>query len=385
MNIETPRREPPLGSWATLAAVCFTGFVSAAILIVQPLMVGALIDGFRLSAAQAGLVAGAEMAGLAVAGLLIGTVGSSWNRRKAIAAGATLGVLGSLVPAIAHGYGVILTLRFVAGIGAGLIASSVLAMLGATRDPDRIFGIYFVALYAAASAFFPLASFVVAHYGAAGGYALLTAALATAWITGRLVPDSESKARGAGSAPKAPFPLFAAAISLGLSTAFWVGDGAVWAFIQRLGLSSGASTSEITAVLTVSQLAFIGGAAVASALHTRFGRAAPTLAAIVLTAASAAMVGGTHGLVIYGLGVFSFCFAWVLFLTYLNGTMAAQDPAGRIVALGVTSQTVGMAIGPAVAGSVVNGFGYAAVMPTALVCYAVAIVLLLVLATRRKA
>ena len=78
----------------------------------------------------------------------------------------------------------------------------------------------------------------------------------------------------------------------------------------------------------------------------------------------------------FGIAVLIFSYIWPLFLAYLGGAMSMLDPAGRIIAMSVTSQTIGMAFGPAVAGVIAVHFGYVAIAVLGLACFAVAFVLL---------
>ncbi len=67
----------------------------------------------------------------------------------------------------------------------------------------------------------------------------------------------------------------------------------------------------------------------------------------------------------------------MFFFPYMTGTMAAQDPSGRIAVLGVPSQTAGLAIGPAIAGYLVSGNDYGTVILFGALAYAVAILVFL--------
>src|SRR6266853_1563205 len=103
----------------TLAAVFFTGLASAGLLVLKPLIVGALIDDYHFSPSQSGFVAGIEMAGIGVSALIVAAIGASWNRRLIILAGATLGILGSVVPVLSAADILIILSRLMAGVGRG--------------------------------------------------------------------------------------------------------------------------------------------------------------------------------------------------------------------------------------------------------------------------
>jgi MFS family permease len=91
---------------------------------------------------------------------------------------------------------------------------------------------------------------------------------------------------------------------------------------------------------------------------------------------SVVLVGWASTMTAFTLGVMIFSFIWPLFLAYLGGSMAVLDPAGRIVAMSITSQTIGMAIGPTVAGVIAGHFGYVAIAVLGLVCFALSFALL---------
>ena len=361
----------------TLGAVFFTGLASAGLLVLKPLIVGALIDHYHFSTRQAGLVAGIEMVGIGIAASIVATIGSAWNRRVVILIGTTLGVLGSVAPVLSDAYTPILLSRFMAGIGCGLIASIVLAVIGTTRDPDRTFGLYYVCSFAGSSLIVPVAVWMLARFEVAGAYDLLALLLIVVYVTAHRIPAAFSGLRGdGGQQTLPPIPMMAAVLSLGLSLFFWVGFGGVWAFVERLGVQAGLGHAAIGGVLSIGPLASIAGALTASVLHTRLGRPRLLAASIGLGMLSVILVGWASTMIAFTLGVLIFSFIWPLFLAYLGGTMAVLDPAGRIVAMSITSQTIGMAIGPAVAGVIAGHFGYVAIAVLGLVCFAVAFALL---------
>jgi predicted MFS family arabinose efflux permease len=382
------KKKVDLSYTITLAAVFFTGLASAGLLVLKPLIVGALIDDYHFSPSQSGFVAGIEMAGIGISALIVASIGGAWNRRLVIIVGAALGVLGSIAPVLTDAYVPILLSRLMAGIGSGLIASIVLAVIGTTRDPDRTFGLYYMCTFAGSSLLVPAGVWVLAHFGVAGAYVLLAMLLSVVFVTAHRIPVALSGLREDGGRQSLPpFPIAAAVWSLGLSLVFWFGLGGVWAFVERLGVQAGVGQAAIGRVLSIGPLASIAGALTASLLHTRLGRTPLLAASIGLAMLSVVMLGWASTVAVFTVAVLIFSFIWPLFLAYLGGAMAMLDPAGRIVAMSVTSQTIGMAAGPAIAGVIAVHFGYVAITVLGLVCFAVALVLLapLLLTMRARA
>lgn len=365
---------------ATLAAVFVTGFASAGLLVIKPLLVGALIDDYGFTPQQAGFVAGIEMAGIGIAAFIVAAFGGGWNRRMVVLAGTTIGILGSIAPMIIDHYWPILVARLFAGIGSGLIASVVLAVIGTTRDPDRTFGMYYMLTYAASAVMVPAGLWAITHYAVSGGYGLLVVVLAVVYVTALRIPTASlNTAHLPHSSPLPAFPLAVGTLILGVSLLFWLGMGGVWAFVERLGGAAGMSALEIGGALSAGPLASIAGALTASLLHVRFGRFAILMTAVILAATSVVLVGVVHQPLPFTLGVLLFSYVWPLFLAYLGGAMSAIDPSGRVIAMSVTSQTIGMAVGPALSGIIAGHFGYHGIAFLGLACFAAALPLLVLL------
>jgi predicted MFS family arabinose efflux permease len=358
----------------TLAAVFLTGLASAGLLILKPLIVGALIDDYHFTPPEAGFVAGIEMAGIGIAAFIVAAFGGGWNRKHVILIGATLGILGSIAPITTDAYLPILLSRFIAGIGCGLIASIALAVIATTRDPDRTFGLYYMTSYIGSALMVPSGIWMMAHFHVAGAYIQLALLLSIVFFTVHRIPAAFT---GLSDVSKKdvlpPFPLMAGAVSLGISLLFWIGLGGIWAFVERLGVKAGLDYMAIGAVLTMYPIASFAGALTASFLHTRLGRMPLLGASIGLAMVSIIMINWGHGLAFFTIGVLMFSYIWSLFLAYMGGAMAVLDPAGRIVAMSVASQTIGMAVGPAAAGIIAGQHGYGAIAVMSLFCFALAL------------
>jgi len=370
-----------LRHWYTRAALFWTGFCCAGLSVVKPLIVGSLIDAYHYSPREAGLIAGFEMIGIGAGALLVSSLGARWTRHTVIRLGAVLGIIGSLAPFVSAHFLALFLLRGLAGVGSGFIAAAVLSTIGRTPDPDRTFGLYFIFSYLLAAAFFPIVSATILHFGADGSYYALALILLSVFVSVRMIPDSPiARPTIRGDLP--PFPFKQAGMSLAVSVFFWIGNGAVWSFTERLGIRAGVTPLQIGTILAFGQLASIAGAGTAAFVNTRFGRLGPTFAAIALSIFSLAMI-GTGSTPAYVAGALVFSFAWTLFLTYLNGLMSAQDSAGRVVALSVTSQTVGMAIGPSVGGALVASYGYQSIPTFGIAAHLVAVALLVLMVFSR--
>jgi predicted MFS family arabinose efflux permease len=252
-----------------------------------------------------------------------------------------------------------------------------LSMVGAARDPDRAFGLYYATIYLGASALVVLGAWVVAQYQVAGGYMLLALLLTCIYPIARRVPVTEGSPRRAKHDTSAPTPLVGAVMSLLGYFLFCAGLGGTWAFIERIGHHGGLAAATIGWALAIGPYGSVAGALTAAAVRTRFGRFAPTLVSVGLAVVSTMLLSFATTGAFFAAGVLMFSFAWSLFLACLGGVLAAQDPGGRVIAMSITSQTLGMAVGPAAAGFLVASFGYNAVGLLSVGCYCAGFLLLL--------
>lgn len=370
----------------TLTTIFVTGLVSAALLILKPLIVSGLIDDYHFSPAQAGYVVGIEMVGLSLASFIVATFNETWNRRYMVLFGATIGILGTLGPVLTDAFVPIFVCRFISGIGCGLIAANVLSVIATTRDPDRTFGLYYMTCYAGAALLMTGGAWTLTHFHVRGIYIYLAILLFLVYITVNAIPRSFTGLQSDNKVQILPlFPLVEGGLCLGISMLFWVGLGAVWAFLERLGHQANVSHEDIGYVLTFYAVAGFAGALSASMLHTRFGRIQMLTASITGAVISVCLIGWAPGLLSFASGVIIFTYIWPLFLTYMGGTMAAIDLEGRVVAMSVTSQCIGMALGAAIGGVLSERYGYISIPVMSLVCFILALVLLPLLAVRVRA
>ncbi len=250
-----------------VAATIGVGVNSLLVLGVLPILLGALNSEHRLSAAGIGQTATLELLAMGVSTALAGTVRRP-RRLKTIAAVASL-ALALLDAACAHGgSSLIMVLRTAAGAVEGVLLWITVAMIARTVTPERWAGVFFTAQVTAqlvlAVAF---ALFVIARFGAAGGFY----ALALAGVAG-LVPAAAVPSRfeplplepGEGGAPPPR-----GWIALGATLIYVSASSAVGVYLQPLAHQAGLSAGVARTALWVSLVGQVAGGAAAVALAGR--------------------------------------------------------------------------------------------------------------------
>ena len=322
---------------------------------VLPLLIGSLIDGFGLDEVGAGVLGSLELGGLAAASLLLAPRVDRMSRRHLAVYGAIAACTGHGLSALVDSFPVLMLARIVAGLGEGAVIAAANSAAASARDPDRLFAQATVLgglVFAAALVVLP---YVIAPWGHSGGFgAIVVISLLFLpflfWLP--TIPEAAAGLRGL------PGRRLLGITTLASIFFFSVGQGAIWAFSERIGITVGFSREEVGLALGVTTLAGLTGGVIAAVVGTRGGR--PMLLAVGLGANVVAtwmvVIAGSSGL--YLAGLLAWAIAFFFALPYLLGTAAALDPLGRWTAAAAGISAVGVAIGPGAAGLMVTDVGY---------------------------
>ncbi len=344
-----------------LAAALLLGVIGPEVFIVQPGFVQGLVAHYRFSEQQAGYVASAEMWGLALTTLTMSWVASRLDWRKLLWVSTLIvvgGNLGSLATVDPVGFAV---WRFVAGLGCGVLVSLSFTLVGLTANPDRNFG-YLIAAVLTYGAFglwlMPAAFDRVGMQGLIVFFALFPL-LALPLL--RYLPRSgEEQVQVESDAVDLGAGLQAMAVATMLG--YFLAQGAVWAYLFLIGLGGGVDEQGVANGLTISQFLGIAGALMAAALGKRFGRLWPLCIGILGGIVPLLFLFGRFSALEYGVLVSGYNFAWNLTHPYLLAAIASFDRSGRLVVHAVGAQMLGLAIGPAIAATVVGADDYGRVL-----------------------
>ena len=346
---------------AALGAALLLGVIGPEVFIVQPGFVQGLVAHYGFSEQQAGYVASAEMWGLALTTLLMSWLAAraDWRRllfvSTLVVVGGNLGSLSTLDPVAFAVW------RLVAGLGCGVLVSLSFTMIGITSNPDRNFG-YLIAAVLTYGAFglwlMPEAFDLVGMKGIIVFFALFPL---VALPLLRFLPASGTEQLQA-EADAVDLGKGHRVMALGTMLGYFLAQGVVWAYLFLIGLAGGVDEQGVANGLTVSQFLGIGGALLAAAVGKRFGRLWPLSTGLLLGIAPLFFLYGHFGALQYAVVVGVYNFAWNMTHPYLLAAMASFDRGGRLVVHAVGAQMLGLAIGPAVAASVVGEDGYARVV-----------------------
>lgn len=346
-----------------LSTVFFISIVyplGPAAIILMPMLVGGVIDGYGFSEQQAGYIAALEGMGLVVSSLLAATWVRRFSWTSALLAGFILNAVLNIVSAHLSDFTPLLILRFLAGMSAGSIFAVTVAALGDNSHPDRAFGIAQVMQGAMMFVAFAGAPYILEQWTVSGLYYMLAAVSLLMVFSLFRYPSSGAERvleSGAGGAEPSNYTGY---IWLGLVASFLYFSNifGFWTYVERIGDAAGLSNETIGLALGLSQFAAIIGAGAAAIASHRYGRTTPLLIAMLGQMLVLWLLLGQFSALSFYIGVGLFQALFVMANSYQLGVIAKIDVKGHFLVLVTGFQGLGAAIGPAVAASMISEGDY---------------------------
>ncbi len=337
---------PGLDTRGLVAAVVL-GTLGALTIMVVPGFVMLVGGQGRLDDSQVGYVASwdinASAAAIGVATFLI----ARWSWRRLALLGLALIVAGSVLTAANHTYIAIVAARICAGLGEGLAIAVAFAALGSAANPDRAFGIYLVFGLAASAAILAVLPALEQRFGSAPVFEAMAAVTLFSSVLLRWLPPG-ANAPAAQAQGGIPFSKYLACAGLVGVFLYFIAQGAVWSYFERIGAASGVDPGVIGGAMGASSFAGVGGALAAVVLVKPCGRRWPLIVSGIISLTSFWLLRGhVTGSELMTAGLL-FNFAWNLAQPLLSGVCSDADCRGRVVVAMGCIQTVGFGIGPAV-------------------------------------
>lgn len=333
-------------------------------LLMLPFLMGAMMNGLELSEGTTGLILSVEFTLAMVSSLLIAPYINRVPRKTVAVIGTVMVIIANILSAYISDVALLICVRAFAGFGAGLALAAGNSVIASAQDPDKTAGqvnVLFVVLMIIVMLGF---GFIADNFGLVGTYYGIAATYAVMLIMVVRLPqyvDVESDSSMDVDNSKVRMSLIGL-VPIGMMATmflFSMRDMMGWAFVEQIGVALGYSTSEMGIILAVQAFIALLGPLVVAKVGNKFGITIPVLIGII-----------GHGLITLGYLMASdskfFYTAIVLMnatayfyaLAYLTGLAASLDKEGRIVAATGSFIALGIAVGPAFAGQLINLGGY---------------------------
>ena len=345
-----------LSSIGPILAVAITSQVGVHTTYFAPIEIGAIIDRFGLSAAKGGTIVSVELGFVALTSLLAG----GWLSRANSHRIAILSCFFVAAVNIACAFPitdvlVLVGLRALAGIGAGLAFAISCIWTARSPQPARIFGIGVVLVsLVTAVAMLPLSS--IAGQGGLPtvflsiGLILTAATILLFWFhpaqRSDLVSDIDHNDMPVGNLSR--LGLYSAVILSNMALSI------IWQFAERLGRQYGFGVTDIGFVLSISVAVGIGGSVAAALVGDRFGYSRPLLAGMALGSLCGVLVSVQSGYVGYAIAIALSEFGFLFIMPFLIGIGSWLDSSGKLAAVAGGLALTASAISPIVGGTIVD-------------------------------
>jgi len=321
---------------------------------------------YALSDEQVGWAGSSYGAGFAVVALtsFFWIARLNWRRLALLSTVAAASSLAAC--ALAPGQAVLMVAMFATGLGCGALYTVGNAVVSENHDPDRAYGVKMsIETFVGVAMLVALSGLIAERWGFRG-VALSIAGLAglcgLLGVRGTPVQRESGVPMedGAGSGSRSGIRDHHWRSWLGLAALLvWFGGiAAIWDFLERMAPTfglSGTVATRITLAILVSN-AFSGLAP--AIIGDRWGRVPPLAFAMLLALVGVLALSLGHGIYSYVAGALLTYGLLSLPLSYQMGLIASSDATGRIAAMIPAAMSLGGAIAPAVAGSILDGTRY---------------------------
>lgn len=334
-----------------VAAMIVLGISGATMMVIMPGVFGALTANSALGPDSIAWLAFGEMTGITAATLGVSFKTRSLDHRKIAVlalvilalADAASAQLGSLVPLVAT--------RLMAGLCEGVLIATMASLVARTAQPDRLFGLYMACNLGVSTILLAVLGVLVeAHHGRAIFYVLiLIIAIAAAMLGWLPRPQESTVDHGpleARAASQREFASRGQVVGLVGTLVLFIGLGASWPQVGEIGRALRLPPQAVPFAMSGATFMGIVSGLLAALCGARFGRRAPVIGGTSMLALSMILVAGAASRTSFTVAVSAFMFAYIFIVPYYTGIMARLDSHGRMAAISMALQFLGMALGP---------------------------------------
>jgi MFS family permease len=349
-----------------IAALVGALVIPDAIYLLLPAFVSALSNVHSLDEVQIGLLASADLAGIAVST----ATGMWWVRRLSwprvirIALAVFLAANACCFGAVA--FWPLLVLRFVAGLSGGAAYATALAAISDTRNASRN-----AALMVCTQIIFGAVGIYALPYVSAAWQLNALYGYIIVWLLPLLVLCWKWFPDDAGIRPRtAPAEMRTNALKgtviVTATAVFALTVGAVWGYLERVAVDSGLEPRQASTAVSVGFLLSLTGSALAAWQGLRLGRIIPMAISGILQCAALVIIARLSDVsdprIMFFIASAVFQIAWCYVVSYQIIVFNDVDPTGRFLPFYGTTYHGAMAAGPYVGALVVVGGRYSALL-----------------------
>ena len=361
-------------------------------LLSLPFMLGTFVENVGLGPREAGLLLSLELFVISLACMSLSVFVARLPKRAIAVCGAALAVVGNALSIRGHDWASLAEARALAGVGYGIAMAVGNAAVATAADPPR--------LYDSKMMLFALTQLLVGvsvptatkYFGAAGCFGFmivmnllmipLILRLPSAQVIKVSTPERVTL-NSTAQRPQGKGRAITTLVVLLFAVTFAIRESAYWGLAERFGAAVSVDASLVGLLVGIGTIPSVFAPRLVTVLRARFGEIGPTLVGVLLEGAVLFLLGGTNSKALF----ISLVLVWPIFYCYtvplVMGVAARLDRRGRIIALAAGALQFAFAIGPAIAGALVEKAGLRALGPFALASTAILLLLTTFMPGRR--
>jgi predicted MFS family arabinose efflux permease len=335
---------------AMLTAVCLMVYYSS-----MPIILGRAAESRGLLEVELGYLGGSFAAGVTLASFVSIVLIRRLPWRRLVLISSVGAAFSFLAPLWVDGFSSLLFFHVLAGVSCGIGYSVAIACLGHGSNPTRNYALCFVLqTLVGIVVSYSLPRFTNAENSYDQALMLLAAFAVVAAMIGQYLPKSLPVATARASRVTTAFPL---AIFSALFVIFliYAGDGAVWAFAERIAIHGGLTAEQAGTGVGWSLFAGTIGSLSAAIMGNRWGFTLPMTIAVLASILSVVWLSYFDSDIAFMCAIALNGWAWNFGSGFRMGLVATLDRTGRFTPLITGMQLLGTTAGTTVAGLLVVG------------------------------
>jgi predicted MFS family arabinose efflux permease len=334
------------------------GTVGEVFIYLVPVLLGSVVESFAMSDGNAGLLVALEIASSAVAAVTCAALLAHLPIRRFAFISILVVVICDLLSAVVQELSVFVGLRVTAALGAGALFALANALAAKTGRPEKTFSLMGFTVILAATLGFMAMTFAIQSYGPQAAFAALAALTALGLPFLWWLPAEAPRSRAPSGGGLTGVPINRRSVAMfGAMLVLFVGQYALWVYVERIGGGAGLTLEQISTVLIANGFISCLGPIAAHRLGNRIGYAWPIAAGLSLQGMTMLLLVYSTNLPMYALSVIALSLSYVFAIPFLRAVMAGIDRSGGVAAASTAFVTIGSAAGPAVGGLILNAGG----------------------------
>jgi predicted MFS family arabinose efflux permease len=328
-------------------------------LVALPVWVGVLVQHYHFNFEQSGLLVTSFLLGAVAASLVLAPLFARLPRRLVAVAGYAAAAVSFLLAAGTASLSELLVLHVIGGVGTGCGLSMAHGAIGRSANPHRLFAIAGAALGVFAVAFYAVVPNLIAAHGGALLFKIIGVLMAIAACAVLAFPALPAAPTASAGKPCRISP--ATWFALAGTACLTLNQAIVFSFLERIGVGRGFDQGSVNLVLAAAGIVNLLPAVLAGLLQQRVAPLTVALAAPAAQAALAIIITSSTLFLPYAVAGAVYAFVVIFAHTFLFGLVARLDASGRATAAMPAVLMAGSAIGPILAGTVAQRFGFGAI------------------------